>query len=127
MTAFPPVDATFVDQFFSPHETVGERFASELNGKPFTVLAVIDQADAEHDEEVLPMYRIRFDDGYEVDAWSATSSITAREAVLIRRIETAPDFGYDDEQVELNESLARRGLAWRWTRGGNERVEVYAP
>ena len=37
------------------------------------------------------------------------STVMAR---LIRAIETAPDFGYDDESVELTECCDRRG--WRW-------------
>lgn len=43
---------------------------------------------------------------------------------LIERIEKAPDFGYDDETVELNRRLKMGGLAWRWA--GNK-VEVYEP
>lgn len=43
-------------------------------------------------------------------------------AELIRRIEHAEDFGYDDEQVELNKRLETEKKAWKWN--GN-RVEVY--
>lgn len=43
---------------------------------------------------------------------------------LIERIEKAPDFGYDDETVELNRRLKLGALAWRWA--GNK-VEVYDP
>ena len=47
-------------------------------------------------------------------------------ARLIERIENAPDFGYDDEQVELNRRLALGGRAWRWAMiDGRERVQVY--
>lgn len=41
---------------------------------------------------------------------------------LIRRIEQAPDFGYDDEEVALTESLDRQGKRWRW-RGRD--IEIY--
>jgi hypothetical protein len=34
---------------------------------------------------------------------------------LIRRIQNAPDFGYDDEAVELNRRLALRGQTWKWS------------
>lgn len=43
------------------------------------------------------------------------------DAELIRRIEVAQDFEYDDEQYELNRRLGARGLTWAWD--GN-RVEV---
>lgn len=33
---------------------------------------------------------------------------------LIRRIEVAQDFEYDDEQYELNRRLGARGLTWAW-------------
>jgi hypothetical protein len=45
---------------------------------------------------------------------------------LIRRIERAPDFGYDDESVELNRRLGAVGLAWMWDRETNK-VRVYDP
>ena len=34
---------------------------------------------------------------------------------LIRRMNAAPDFGYDDESFELNRRLALVGLTWRWS------------
>lgn len=34
---------------------------------------------------------------------------------LIERIENAPDFSYDEEEKELAQRLAKRGLNWRWT------------
>lgn len=43
---------------------------------------------------------------------------------LIRRIERAPDFGYDDEEYELNRRLGAVGLTWRWH---GDRVKVYDP
>ncbi|MBV1778697.1 hypothetical protein KRR55_06165 [Paeniglutamicibacter sp. ABSL32-1] len=37
------------------------------------------------------------------------------DAQLIRRIEDAPEFGYDDEAYELNRRLrVLGGKAWRW-------------
>lgn len=33
---------------------------------------------------------------------------------LIRRIENAPEFEYDDEQYELNRRLGERALTWMW-------------
>ncbi|WP_199240990.1 hypothetical protein [Naasia lichenicola] len=45
---------------------------------------------------------------------------------LAKRIEKAPDFGYDDETVELNRRLALGGMAWRWAQG-DQHVEIYVP
>lgn len=45
---------------------------------------------------------------------------------LIRRIENAPDFGYDDESVELSSRLARQGKDWKWGEGFfNPSIVVY--
>jgi hypothetical protein len=38
-------------------------------GQAFTVVRKITEADLEHDEESLPMYVIRFEDGAEIEAW----------------------------------------------------------
>lgn len=46
---------------------------------------------------------------------------------LIGLMEAAPDFGYDDESVELNRRLALSGLAWRWASGLGDRIEVFTP
>ena len=47
---------------------------------------------------------------------------------LIGRMEAAPDFGYDDEEVELSRRLKLGGLAWRWSNDMfNPRVEIYEP
>jgi hypothetical protein len=47
------------------------------------------------------------------------------DAELIRRIEAAPDFGWDDEGLELKRQLEPRGQGWRWleTRG-HPKLEV---
>jgi hypothetical protein len=55
---------TYRQTFQSPYEQHADRI-----GQPFTVLAVITEADGEHDEEVLPMYRIQFPDGFITEAW----------------------------------------------------------
>lgn len=48
------------------------------------------------------------------------------DAQLIRRMENAPDFGYDDEEVELSRRLKLGGLAWRWSNDMfNPKVVVY--
>lgn len=52
------------ETFDSPYQQYADRI-----GQPFTVLSVIDKPDEHHDEEVLPMYRIRFSDGFETEAW----------------------------------------------------------
>jgi hypothetical protein len=39
------------------------------NGQFCYVVKVIDQPDKDHDEEVLPMFLIHFEDGREIDAW----------------------------------------------------------
>lgn len=47
---------------------------------------------------------------------------------LIARMQHAPDFGYDDEEVELTRRLGAQGLKWRW--GGDffrPSIEVYKP
>lgn len=45
---------------------------------------------------------------------------------LIRRIEKAEDFGYDDEGVELDRRMKLGGQAWKWTQiNGVDRIEVY--
>src|SRR6266536_2890433 len=54
----------FRTTFTTPYQRHADR-----EGQPFTVLAFIDQADAEHNAETLPIYRIRFADGFVTDAW----------------------------------------------------------
>lgn len=39
------------------------------NGHTVTVVKAISEPDAYHDEEVLPMYRVRFPDGFETEVW----------------------------------------------------------
>lgn len=51
--------------FTTPYDQFAER-----RYEPFTVLTVITEPiPYVYDEEVLPMYRIRFMDGTEIDAW----------------------------------------------------------
>lgn len=52
------------DTFTTPFDQYANR-----EGQRFNVLAKITEPDEDHDAEVLPMYRIRFDDGFEIDAW----------------------------------------------------------
>ena len=41
-------------------------------------------------------------------------------------METAPDFGYDDEEVELSRRLKDQGMAWKWSEDfSNPTVETY--
>jgi len=48
------------------------------------------------------------------------------DAYLIRRMEQASDFGYDDESYELTRRLAINGLSWRWKQiQGKDKVEIY--
>jgi len=51
-------------RFWSPFEQVREH-----NGKRFVILKKISKPDRTHDREVLPMYRIRFLDGIEIEAF----------------------------------------------------------
>lgn len=44
---------------------------------------------------------------------------------LIRRMNAAPDFGYDDESVELNRRLDLVGLTWRWS--SQNKVLIFDP
>lgn len=47
-------------------------------------------------------------------------------AQIIRRMEQAEDFGYDDESVELNRRLKLGGLAWKWSGDFyRPQVEIY--
>ena len=50
--------------FTTPYDQYADR-----QDQPFDVLAKITEPDDEHDEEVLPMYRIRFADGFVTEAW----------------------------------------------------------
>ncbi|WP_427007155.1 hypothetical protein [Pseudarthrobacter sp. H2] len=47
------------------------------------------------------------------------------DADLIRRMNAAPDFGYDDEAVELNRRLEAVGLTWRWS--SKNQVLIFDP
>lgn len=55
-----------------------------------------------------------------------TASQKQRIAVLVRRINNAPDFGYDDEADELTALLTEHGKAWKWSGSiFSETVEIY--
>jgi hypothetical protein len=41
-------------------------------------------------------------------------NITNRMKQLIHKMENAPDFGYDDEEVELDMLLTKKGLGYTW-------------
>lgn len=56
-----------------------------------------------------------------LEAQIAKKFKTVATDALIRRIERAADFGYDDEQYELNRRLRENGQTWRWK---GDRVEV---
>ena len=64
-----------------------------------------------HDPELLKAVQARF-------AHLSTAQLTAR-------MNRAPDFGYDDEAVELTRRLEPTGRAWRWTQTTPPRVEIY--
>lgn len=59
-----------------------------------------------------------------LDEVIATEFAHMTDEALIRRMERAPDFGYDDECWELNRRLGAVGLTWMWE--GNK-VKVYKP
>lgn len=52
------------ETFQSPFDQFADRV-----GQPYTYLGAITEPDNGHDEEVLPMYRIRFADGVEIETW----------------------------------------------------------
>ena len=54
----------FRETFTTPYKQHRDRA-----GQPFDVVRIIDRPDAIHDTEALPMYRIVFRDGVEIDAW----------------------------------------------------------
>ncbi|NQX14250.1 hypothetical protein HQQ80_21695 [Microbacteriaceae bacterium VKM Ac-2855] len=48
------------------------------------------------------------------------------DQALVRRMERAEDFGYDDESVELTRRLKLGGLAWKWANvDGREKVQIF--
>lgn len=50
------------------------------------------------------------------------------DSYLVRRMETAPDFGYDDESYELDRRLKLVGKAWKWSQKyGRDVVVIYEP
>lgn len=55
---------TYKDAFQSPYEQYAER-----NGQPFVIVRKITEPTDEIDDEVLPMYEIRFPDDATILAW----------------------------------------------------------
>lgn len=50
--------------FRTPYDQHADR-----RGQAFVIINKITEPDSTHDAEVLPMYRIRFEDGIELEAW----------------------------------------------------------
>jgi hypothetical protein len=73
------------------------------------------------DDEV---YEALYAKGYFPDEGEARTSVKTAGRIedLVRRMEQAEDFGYDDEEVELNEILRGRGQNWLW--GPGDRVQI---
>ncbi len=65
-------------------------------------LATVTQSATGHKPETIASIRAKF----------ASMSLSR----LISRMERSPDFGYDDEEVELAERLLRKGQEWCWSR-----------
>jgi hypothetical protein len=59
---------SFLPTFHTPWEEIPQGVADHV-GQPFTVVKMYAVPDETHDLEVLPMYRVRFPDGFETDAW----------------------------------------------------------
>jgi hypothetical protein len=69
-----PEGAGIMEQGHEPivaRETFTTPFSqyAERDGQPFEIVGVIAAADDHHDQEVLPMYLIRFPDGEQIEAW----------------------------------------------------------
>ncbi len=104
---------------------------ADREGQPFTVLAFIDQADAEHNAETPPIYRIRFADGFVTDAWPEeveTADSRARQWVEFTLDSGDHEVGwlrwrftYDQRHGEPADALERAISAWLATEpGGTE-------
>jgi len=44
---------------------------------------------------------------------------------LIKRMEAAPDFGYDDEEIELNRRLRLKGQHYKWEGMSNPKIVIF--
>jgi hypothetical protein len=62
------------DTFTSPYVQYTDRI-----GQTFHVIDIITTPDETHDAEVLPMYRIRFSDGVEIEAWPEEVEVNTQE------------------------------------------------
>ena len=71
MTDLVPIGTTFT--FTSPWtygpSNMSVRHFEDRKGTTARVIGHIVESDENYDEEILPMYRIRFEDGLEIDAW----------------------------------------------------------
>ena len=59
----------FAKVFWSPHESLGDKKAIDYEGKPFRVIRRLETKKDKVDLISLPMWKIKFDDGYETDAY----------------------------------------------------------
>jgi len=50
-----------------PHDTLTPQ---DRNGSEVTIVTAFTEPDDTHDTEVLPMYLVRFSDGYECELWA---------------------------------------------------------
>lgn len=70
---WPLLPTGTVFEFHSPYQygptDMPEAEFAARKGTPATVVAHITEAGPDTDEEVLPLYRVRFEDGREIDAW----------------------------------------------------------
>ena len=56
----------------------------------------------------------------------SNAKLTERIKYLAKKMEKAPDFGYDDEEVELTKLLEKKGLNWKWEQKfRNSQVIIY--
>ena len=67
--ALPPIGSR--QTFRSPYEYGPDHLPNlaDVRGQTVTVTGHIIAADSEHDAEVLPMLRVAFDSGVEIEAW----------------------------------------------------------
>jgi len=113
----------FRTTFTTPYQRHADR-----EGQPFTVLAFIDQADAEHNAETPPIYRIRFADGFVTDAWpEEVETADSRARQWLEFTLDSGDHGvgwlrwrftYDQRHGEPADALEQAISAWLATEPG---------